>query len=41
MCIFLLCDFKDISEIDSPNSRLKYWIATKNEHVKHTKELKY
>lgn len=33
-------DFKDITEIDTPNSRLKYWIATKNEHEKHIKKIK-
>jgi len=35
-----LGDFKDITEIDRPNSRLKYWIATKNEHEKHIKKIK-
>lgn len=33
-------DFKDIAEIDSPNSRLKYWIATKKEHENHIKKIK-
>lgn len=37
---FFAGDFKSIDDIESPNSRLKYWIASKNEHENHVKKIK-
>jgi predicted nucleic acid-binding Zn-ribbon protein len=34
-------DFKDASDIDSPNSRLKYWVFSQSTVVKQRKLIKY
>jgi len=34
-------DFKHISDIDSPNSRLKYWIASQSTVTKQKKRIKF
>jgi len=34
-------DFKHPSDIDSPNNRLKYWIASQSTVAKQNKKIKY
>lgn len=34
-------DFKDISDIHSPNSRLQYWVASHSTLEKQRKRIKY
>jgi len=37
---FFAGDLKNIDDIESPNSKLKYWIASKNEDENHVKKIK-